>query len=325
MLTPVPLRLLAIAGSLAITACGGAPAREDVRPGGGETPPGVASAGDTTGECAAYAGRELGRVRSPALTEISGVVASRAQPGLLWVHDDSGTGPLVFAIDLEGRLLAEIVLEGAPAVDWEDIAIEEVAGGPDRLWIGDVGDNAARAVGREPRESVSIIRIEEPEVDLERAPIVETRTRFDVITLHYPDRPHDSEAIAIDPATGDLLVFGKENEPGSEVYRAAAPIADGADVVLEVIARLGCGPMITASDISPDGRTLLVRTYGSVLAWERRGGEPWSQVLARPPRAMPVMSEPQGESIAFLADGSAYLTISEGADVPIWLYARDCE
>ena len=329
MLGSVLLRLLTVAGSVALTACGGAPARDELDPRGVATASRPVEAG-TSDACPSplarvSEGREVGRVRSPMLTEVSGVVASRAQPGLLWVHDDSGTGAILFAIDLEGHLLAQLTLEGAPAFDWEDIALEVVPGGPDRLWIADVGDNAARDASRDPRESVTIIRIEEPEIDPARAPIVETRTQHDVFTLRYPDRPHDSEAIAIDPATGDLLLFAKENEAGSDVYRAAAPISDGADVVLEVIAQLGCGPMITACDISPDGRALLVRTYRSVLAWQRVEGEPWSQVLARPPRTMPARAEPQGESIAFLADGSAYLTISEGTDVPIWLFESDCE
>src|SRR5687767_740050 len=108
MLGCVLLRLLTVAGSVALAACGGAPARGGLDPHGVSRP---VEAG-TSEPCASplarvSEGREVGRVRSPMLTEVSGVVASRAQPGLLWVHDDSGTGAILFAIDLQGHLLAQ--------------------------------------------------------------------------------------------------------------------------------------------------------------------------------------------------------------------------
>lgn len=271
------------------------------------------------------AGREVGRVQSSALGEISGVVASRAQSGVLWVHDDSGTGALLFAIDAGGRLLGEWTLLGAPSIDWEDIALEVIPSGPDRLWIGDVGDNGARDGSAPPRDQVQIIRIDEPEIDRGRVPIAETRTSFEVLTLRYPDRPHDSEAITIDPSTGDLLLFAKESAGPSDVYLVPAPIAAGAEIVLQQIGTIHAGSMVTAADVSPDGRELLIRTYRSVLHWAREDGEPWSVALRRIPRQLPRAPEAQGEAIAWTSDATGYITIGEGANVPIWLYARDCE
>lgn len=307
---PGLLGIAILAGGVA--ACGGrAPAALDAE--------------RSTSRCASFApGREVGRVTSPMLDEISGVVASRAQPGVLFVHDDSGTGALVFAIDLEGTLLGQWTYQGAPSFDWEDIAIEVVPGAPDRLWLGDVGDNRARHSSADARSSITIVRIEEPTIDRARAPIVETRTTFDTITLRYPDRPHDCEAIAIDPQTGDLLLVAKEGGGTSGVFRLPAPVADGADVVLEELGTIEAGPMVTASDIAPDARELIVRTYRSVLLWERFPEQTWSEAIARTPRVMPSAAEPQGESITFTADGSAYLTIGEGENVPIWLYERRC-
>lgn len=291
----------------------------------GGAPPAVDRAERSGPRCTSFApAREVGRVTAPTLDEISGVVASRAQPDVLFVHDDSGTGALVFAIDLEGTLLGQWTYEGAPAFDWEDIALEVVPGGPDRLWLGDVGDNLARDPGAQARSSITIVRIEEPEIDRAWVPIVETRTMYDTITLRYPDGPHDSEAIAIDPQTGDLLVFAKENGRVSGVFRMPAPVEDGADVVLEAVGTIEAGHMVTAADVSPDGRELLVRTYRAVLLWTREPEEPWREVIARPRRLLPSAPEPQGEAIAFTADGAAYVTIGEGEGVPIWLFERRC-
>ena len=43
-------------------------------------------------------GEEVGTVADPAVVELSGIVASRAHPGVLWVHNDSGGAPAVYAL-----------------------------------------------------------------------------------------------------------------------------------------------------------------------------------------------------------------------------------
>lgn len=287
----------------------------------------VADAGRDAGAgavCVDFApGAELGRVGPRALAEISGVVASRAHEGVLWVHNDSGGGARVFAIDTTGALRGEWVLDGASAADWEDIAIERVAGGgPDRLWIGDVGDNAARD-GATGRSHVVVLRIDEPALPAEPGPI--TLTEIDAIVLRYPDRPRDCEAIAVDGETGDLYVLAKENDGPSDVFVARGPLAGGEERVLERMATIESGSMVTGADFSPDGRELLVRTYRSVLWWRREIGETWAAALGRAARGLPRAPEPQGESVAFAQDGEGYFTISEGESAPIWFYERRCD
>ncbi|NLT76895.1 MAG: hypothetical protein GXX98_10255, partial [Planctomycetes bacterium] len=68
-------------------------------------------------------GVEAGIVRTPLIQEASGLVASRKNPGVLWVHNDSGDTARVFAIDTRGNLLGVCSVTGAKARDWEDIAI----------------------------------------------------------------------------------------------------------------------------------------------------------------------------------------------------------
>src|SRR5262249_26664738 len=73
----------------------------------------------------------------PVLTEVSGVVASRAHPPVFWVHNDSGGEPTVYAISPTGASLGAYPIAGATAIDWEDIAIGP---GPERgtsyLYLG---------------------------------------------------------------------------------------------------------------------------------------------------------------------------------------------
>ncbi|MDQ3033399.1 MAG: hypothetical protein M3Y87_13355 [Myxococcota bacterium] len=266
-------------------------------------------------------GVELGRVAPLALAEISGIAASRAHEGVLWVHNDSGGGARLFAIDVAGALLGEWVLEGASDVDWEDIAIEPVEGGADRLWIADLGDNAARERVGTPREFVVVLRADEPAL----AAGVTSVMSFDSIVLRYPERPRDCEAIAVDPQSGDLYLFAKETVGASDVFVARAPLVAGEERVLERITVIDTGSMVTAADLSPDGRELLVRTYRSVLWWRRGESETWAASLARDPRHLPRAPEPQGEAVAFARDREGYFTISEGTNAPVWFYQRHCE
>ena len=61
--------------------------------------------------------------QSPRVVESSGVAASRAYPGVLWTHNDSGDGPYLYATTLDGRDLGWLLVPGAEAIDWEDIAL----------------------------------------------------------------------------------------------------------------------------------------------------------------------------------------------------------
>jgi hypothetical protein len=73
----------------------------------------------------------------PAIAESSGLARSSVD-GVFWTHGDSGTEPLLFAIDREGRLRATVRVTGATNLDWEDLTSD----GAGHLWIGDIGNNA---------------------------------------------------------------------------------------------------------------------------------------------------------------------------------------
>src|SRR5213075_2053873 len=72
---------------------------------------------------AAPAGRllEQGEVQSSDVDELSGLVVSRADPTILWGHNDSGDGPNLYRIGLHGEDLGKVTIAGAQAGDWEDI------------------------------------------------------------------------------------------------------------------------------------------------------------------------------------------------------------
>ena len=72
---------------------------------------------------------------------------------------------------------------------------------------------------------------------------------------------------------------------------------------------------------APDGSAIVLRTYLSVLVFERPEGTSVVEALeARPCRA-PSPDERQGESLTVLPDASGFVTASEGGDQPLWLVA----
>jgi len=278
--------------------------------------------------CPGYAApNKAGTVTAAAITEASGLAASTINPGVLWVHNDSGDSARVFALSSTGKLLGTYKLAGASAVDWEDMA---AGPGPKKgahyLYMADVGDNFAQ------RKSITVYRVLEPKVSKPTgAPKTHTLSGVEAIQLKYPDGAHDCEALLVDPSTGDILLITKSLTGTSHVYLAAAPHKTGAGVTttLSKKAALAFGsapltgirlPLVTAADVTPDGQGILMRTYQDVVFFKRPKGAPLYKALTGRPCAAPAATENQGESIAAARIGAGYFTLSEGGNQPLNYY-----
>lgn len=259
----------------------------------------------------------MGQVESAALTEASGLVASRARPGVLWAHNDSGDEPRVFALGVRGEDLGVFSLSGAAAVDWEGIALGPgPEPGRDYLYLGDIGDNLAR------REHVTIYRVAEPAADSSS-----TLTDVIALTFRYPDGAHNAEALLSDPITGDLLIVTK-GVLSSRIYRAAAPHsaqapgAEPRELSYEGDVTGVAMHLVTAGDVSPAGDEVLLRTYSAIKRYRRGPGMTVAAALMTEPCELPTARESQGETVAFSADGQAYFTVSEGERPPLHRFDR---
>lgn len=293
-------------------------------PGAGGAGPvggGAGRGASSSAACSQYSsGQQVGTLFAGP-TEISGIVASRKQEDVLWIHEDAGASPILYAISSAGALLGQWRIQGDfRIVDWEDIALESMPGRADRLWVGDVGDNGVRD-GEAPRASIRIARVPEPMVDRSVAPPSSPASLpvEDTFTFTYPDMAQDSEAIAVDPTSGDLYIFAKVPSGASGVFRARAPLASG---VLELVATLEA-TSLNGADFSPAGDELLVRNY--VSAFHVTGGPAgWPAALGTKPKTIRLQGEAAAEAIAFSADGRGFFTISENAMSPIRFYAKTC-
>ncbi len=255
--------------------------------------------------------RRTGTFQDRRLGESSGVIASRQHPGLLWTMNDSGGDPVLFLTDTAGAALGVYPVRGASNVDWEALG-RGPCGKLTCLVIGDTGDN------RERRSSVTLYRMQEPDPGAtgQRA----TSRSAESLTLQYPDRPHDVEALYVEP-DGAVVLITKGRRDGVVSFRVPADAWGAGRIVrpvevdrLPIAASMMTGRVVTDAAISPDGRRVAVRTYRDVYFFLRMAD---GHLRADPDRPGCDIAgrEPQGEGIDFQDNDTLVLT-SERATFP---------
>ncbi len=252
-----------------------------------------------------------GTLKSPPIPESSGVAVSRCYPGVLWTHNDSGDGPMLYATNLAGNDLGRYLVPGATNRDWEDMALAPC---PDRkgdcLYLADTGDNAER------RRQVALYAVPEPSARPLRAGNDESArvtARARALTVRYPDRAHDVEALWVNPdGSAELVTKGMS---GPILRYLIPPTAWDRDTAtarlldtLALVPQRALGRLVTGAAISPRGNRVVLRTYTELYFFRRPddrrlvpdGAPCWLGTL-----------QPQGEGVAFLDDSTLVLT-SEG-------------
>ena len=261
--------------------------------------------------------QDNGVIEFNPIREASGIVASRNNPGVLWVHNDSGKRAL-YAINSQGKHLGVYKISGCNVKDWEDIAIgASERSGESYIYIGAIGDNHLR------RKFRSICRITEPKVDAQQKP-VEKRITVDArLDFRYPGGRTDAEALMLDPQKQVLYLINKRIMPAT-VYELPLPKQSRSVATAKPVAKLPYR-FVVAADMSSDGREILIKTYTNVYYWKRLANENLSDTLIRPPTVLPYRLETQGEAIGWADKASGYFTVSEeniGIDARLYFYPR---
>jgi hypothetical protein len=264
---------------------------------------------------------QLGTVESSLLNEISGIAASRKDADVLWVHNDSGDSARIYAMSTQGKHLGIYNLLGASATDWEDMAIGPgPVEGQDYIYVGDTGDNARQ------RSSVTVYRVAEPLVSATQEPVTINLGDVDALPMRYPGPAvYDCETLLVDPLSGDLFLVTKDRagEGVAHVFRNPAPHTAGIMVTLELVEDIPLPAQVTGGDVSPSGEAVLLRLYHQGYYWPRAIGTNLWEAFSGTACPVPLAVEPQGEAIAFAADGLGYYTVSEGTSQPVYFYEKD--
>ena len=254
----------------------------------------------------------LGTIESDEIDELSGLVLGRASPTTFFAHNDSGDAARFFAFDQRGRTVGSFSLDGVEAIDWEDIARGPCRKGDPSscLYIADTGDN------RRGRDVLAIHRIVEPRLEEPRA-AEPTRARLTptTISFRYPNGRHDAETLLVHPTTGVITLVTKNKTGPSGIFEIPEPTRPG-----EIVTAIAKGEMtppvginaMTAGDVNPAASAILIRTYTNVFFYPMHPGQAVADALRGRPCVLPAPVEKQGEAIAFVDDGAAYVTASEG-------------
>lgn len=241
-----------------------------------------------------------------ALSESSGLAASRKHPGILWTHNDSGGEAAVYAIDATGRLLGTVGVTGARNRDWEDIALGPCPAG-ECLYIGDIGDNAGS------RPSIDVYVVPEP------APTDGRTAPARHLVLTYPDGPRDAEALYVMP-DASIYIVSKGRGAAATLYRVPAGAREDSPIRLQSVQTLSVpkptiDALVTGADASPDGRWVAVRTYAWLQLYRPSADGRLAPVWPAPGLGLEDAGETQGEAVAFGAGDTIWLS-SEAGPLP---------
>ena len=276
------------------------------------------------------------------IIEVSGIACSRVTPGYIWMQSDEtdeDTNPFIIATTEKGAERAcKVNFNKIYRWDWEDMS-GGVYDGKNYLFIGAFGDND------ETDGEYSIIYFEEPAIDPVNKPeVTVTASRIKYID---PDSAfHNAEALMYDNREQMIYIITKVYYNVCQVFRIPFRLDYGdEEQTLEYVCDLGVRSdlgegeqpykgfhLVTAADISPDGKYILIKnhnnivaTYCWVLYWERQDGESVADAVKRQPQPLKCYNtyEWQGEAICWLDDYTFYTTSdSDDGNPPIYKYTR---
>ena len=271
-----------------------------------------------------------GRAAHSPIDEISGIVRSRWQENVWWVHNDSGDRPRLFAIDSTGAVHVApwhagdyaagaeadssanppwpgVQLGAAAHIDYEDIAVEDST-----LYLGDIGNNG------NARRDLGIYVIREPfQYDRRTRPVKHLPIQYpDQETVPAREWDFDAESLFVD--NGTLYVLTKHrkgqqinvSQPGTKLYRLDTEHTHRVNT-LTLVDRHDTIPPPTAAALSPSGDRLAVLGYASVWLFPRperkRGSSPGlrpddeTHWLSTKPRriALPADQSQQAEAVTW--------------------------
>ncbi|TDE13769.1 hypothetical protein [Dyadobacter psychrotolerans] len=226
-------------------------------------------------------------------TESSGL-AKGEKVNTFWTHNDSGGKPELYEIDPSGKLLSTKAIAGAENIDWEDLARE----GDGTLYIGDFGNNDNN------RQTLDIYKLPAGKSSAEK------------ITFNYAGQKtfppaaagmiYDCEAFFY--SSKNLYLFSKKGFKSDEYVRLYRMPAEPGNYSLSPVDSIQIETQVTSADISPDGKTFALLTYGKVLLFAIENGK----IDFKLPTGCFRIVKKQAEALIFLNNSDMMLTNEQG-------------
>jgi Ca2+-binding RTX toxin-like protein len=262
----------------------------------------------------------------------SGAVVGRLNPNVLWIIDDSFGNNTLFANDAtndvtSGELVAQFTLNGAQAINYEDIAYyTDPQSGTGYIYIADIGDNTDENTGR-GTNTVTIYRVAEPDPADYPAPGTVGSLDAEKVDLTFAgsaNAPPDCETLMVDPLTGDLYIVTKSqpNSASAHLYYVQAPTAanwqngqtlDLSDAGAVHFPANTSNYSPAAGDIAPSGLEVLLKSDDVIFYYKREStAVSLTTLLTGSPTDVITVRDTQNRvGIAFTPDGQNFYTVSE--------------
>ena len=207
------------------------------------------------------------------INESSGLAASAIHDGIIWTLNDSGNGPKIFPVTLDGASLKSesvsgFTIEGAENFDWEAMASDHKG----TLYIADSGQNFYFA--RTP----IIYQVDEP-VDLHKKTSLPLLRKIpynyeDQSGFFMPRNEFDVEAMFYADNSLNFITKGWGNN-GSKWYRLQE--SDEFGHAARLVTRINFGKaLITGAEVDQSGLRLAVLAKRSIWLFTRKAlGQNW--------------------------------------------------
>ncbi|MCE6989029.1 esterase-like activity of phytase family protein [Dyadobacter sp. CY323] len=238
-----------------------------------------------------YKINKIGKLPAVA-SESSGLAGANAS-GTFWTNNDSGGKPELYEFDLAGKLVSTKSIPDSKNHDWEDLARDSDG----NIYIGDFGNNSM------PRTQFEIYKFNP------------SKSATEKITFKYanqgeqagsPEKPlFDCESFFYHE--GQLWLFSK-NWGKDHIVKLYRLSAQPGDYQLTPLDSIGITSQITSADISPDGKTFALLTYGKVLLFGVTGKD----INFRKPLGCFRLVKKQNEAIVFLNNTDMLVTNEQG-------------
>ena len=202
-----------------------------------------------------YKIRKIGFLPDVA-NESSGI--ARSGKGTFWTQNDSGGRPELYEIDSTGKLLSTKTVSNSQNIDWEDLTQDESG----NIFIGDFGNND------NTRRSLTVYKVSPGGAEAEK------------ITYRYADQkffPPSKEHLNYDCEAffyhqKNLYLFSKNLSRTNDFVRLYALPAEKGNYSISPIDSIKIKTPVTSADISPDGKTFALLTYGKILTFGIENG-----------------------------------------------------
>lgn len=229
----------------------------------------------------------------PAVANESSGIA-RTNKNSFWTHNDSGGKPELYEIDSTGKLLSTKVIPNAKNSDWEDLTRDEQG----TVYIGDFGNNG------NTRRSLSVYKVRDGNAETEE------------ITFNYADqkdfppseanRNFDCEAFFYHK--NNLYLFSKNRSPTNHMVKIYRLLTQKGNYSIAPIDSIAIGTQVTSADISPDGKTFALLTYGKILLFQINDG----MITFKNPLGCFKFAKKQAEALIFLNNTDMMVTNEQG-------------